>query len=313
MEVGFGALAASTIHKTAYRWYCIARRLRRETLERLQNWQPSLYAHVIGLLQHATGRVWKEDYFDRWTGRRDELTPPRRLLIDGTRTYAEYREYGAHFARYLIEHDLQPHHRVLEVGSGNGKNARALTDCLSPPGSYEGFDIVPEAVAWCQGNITRRFPHFRFRHEDLHSRTYHPLGRLRACAHLFPYASGSFDLVFLTSVFTHMFPAEIAHYLGEITRVLKPSGRCFASFYLLNEVSRPAAMSGQSAPAFRFAHGSPSCRIADPRWPEDAVAHDEELIRGFFDRHGFDVSSVTYGSWWRGCWNVQDMVWASKR
>src|SRR5262249_6440676 len=51
---------------------------------------------------------------------------------------------------------------------------------------------------------------------------------------VFPYADASFDFVFLTSVFTHMLPAEVAQYLREVRRVLRPAGRCPAAFFFLH-------------------------------------------------------------------------------
>lgn len=39
----------------------------------------------------------------------------------------------------------------------------------------------------------------------------------------------------LTSVFSHVPPAEIDAYLAEIRRVLARGGRCFITYYLLNE------------------------------------------------------------------------------
>src|SRR5262249_54735757 len=167
-----------------------------------------------------SGRALKEDVIDRWTSARDELTPPRRLLFDGTRSYAEFHALGAELRRLLITHGLLPHHHVLEVGSGNGKNARALTSYLRD-GRYEGFDIVARGVDWCRANITPRFGQFRFQHADVYNRTYNPAARCQASDYRFPYADNSFDFAFLSSVFTHMLPGDLRTYVGEIGRVLK--------------------------------------------------------------------------------------------
>jgi ubiquinone/menaquinone biosynthesis C-methylase UbiE len=43
---------------------------------------------------------------------------------------------------------------------------------------------------------------------------------------IFPYASSSFNLVFLTSVFTHIFDSQIDNHLREIARVLKSGATC---------------------------------------------------------------------------------------
>jgi SAM-dependent methyltransferase len=259
----------------------------------------------------VSGRALKEDWIDRWTGARDELTPPRRLLFDGTRSYAEFHRLGNELRRLLIAHGLLPHHHVLEVGSGNGKNARALTNYLGA-GRYEGFDIVARGVAWCQAHITPRFPPFHFQHADIYNRTYNPTAKCRASTFHFPYPDNSSDFVFLTSVFTHMLPEDLGNYVAEIGRVLKPNGKCFASFFLLTADSlhgMDTPETGRRFPCEQDAH----CRVADPDWPEDAVAYDESFVRGLFEKAGLGIEEVVHGSWWRGEANSQDHVWAAKR
>lgn len=44
----------------------------------------------------------------------------------------------------------------------------------------------------------------------------------------------AFDAVVLWSVFTHLYPDTIEHYLHEIHRALKPGGRLGAPFFVLD-------------------------------------------------------------------------------
>ena len=44
---------------------------------------------------------------------------------------------------------------------------------------------------------------------------------------------GGRDVAFLTSVFTHMLPEDVEHYLDELARVLKPGGRTLITWFLL--------------------------------------------------------------------------------
>jgi SAM-dependent methyltransferase len=287
-------------------------RSKRVVSDGLRSRWPRLFAALKHSAHLATGRIFQEDILDLWTGRRDPLTPPARLLFDGSKSYAEFVRWGDEFVRHLIDRGLQPDHRVLEIGSGNGKNARALTRWLEPPGSYDGIEIVPAGVAWCRDHITPRFPHFCFHHADVCNRTYHPAGRTRASCYWFPFPDRSFDLVFLTSVFTHMLSEDMANYVAEIARVLKPTGRCFASFYLITAESTPAIDSSRSVPNFRHPLG-PACRVADRDWPEDAVAHDEKAIRALFALHGLKINDpIEYGGWRNGLSHSQDMVWSTK-
>jgi len=110
----------------------------------------------------------------------------------------------------LTSRGLRPEHRVLDIGSGIGNLALGLTGYLQ--GGYDGVEIHPEAVAWCQRAITPRYPAFRFHRVDVASRAYNPAGVARASDYRFPFADRTFDFVFLSSVFTHMFPSDVEHY-----------------------------------------------------------------------------------------------------
>jgi SAM-dependent methyltransferase len=284
----------------------------RTCAEQLHVYTPALSRILRESMFVATGRAFKEDYLDRWTGQRDTLTPPLRLLFDGTRSYAEYQRLGDGFRDFLVGLGLQPHHHVLEVGSGNGKNARALAPYLTT-GRYEGFEIVPAGVAWCQRHITSRHPHVRFQHANVYNRTYHPTGRTPARLYRFPYADDTFEFVVLTSVFTHMLPADLENYIREIARVLKPGGTCLASLFLLTDTARQSMAAGRSGRAFPFAY-DPYCRVADRDWPEDAVAYDEEFVRQLFARSGLAFDQPIVRGAWSSCNepNGQDCVLAVK-
>ena len=188
-----------------------------------------------------------------------------------------------------------------------------LTEYLTAKGSYEGFDIVPEAIRWCRRAIGRRHPNFGFKVADLYNKTYNPGGRYHAHEFPFPYPDGSFDFVILTSVFTHLLPRDTDHYLAEISRVLVPGGRMFGTFFLLNEESLRLIAGGKSERA--FAHELPDCRVDNLHVPEDAVAYDEAFILGLVARHGLSIPGpIRYGKWCgRTPWtSFQDIVVAVK-
>jgi SAM-dependent methyltransferase len=234
------------------------------------------------------------DLADRATGKRDGMTPPRRLDWDPD---GRFDRVGQEFLRHFVEiGGLKPHHRVLDVGCGAGRMARPLTAYLHPGGSYEGFDMLRNKVRWCQSHIGRRFPSFRFTWVDLRNREYAPHGRIDPAGFRFPYGDGEFDFVFLTSVFTHMLPVEVERYLLEISRVLKPGGRCFATFFLLNGESRKLCAAGGGV--FRFDHALEGCAVVDPVVPEKAVAHEEELVQRLFRQAGLrGLPPLRYGRW----------------
>jgi SAM-dependent methyltransferase len=237
------------------------------------------------------------DGVDRALGRTDPLVPPTRLMFDGPRSPWAFRANGYEFLRHFIElGGLRPEHRVLDVGSGIGRKVLPLTAYLSERGGYEGFDINPVGVRWCQERVTPRYPNFRFQLADVHNRHYNPGGRYRAAEYRFPYDDATFDFVFLGSVFTHMVPDEVANYLGQIARVLRPGGRCLATFFLLDEEARRGLAAGRSA--YDFAHGRDGWAVVDPGNPEFAVAYDEARALELIDASGLRlVPPIHHGTW----------------
>jgi SAM-dependent methyltransferase len=167
---------------------------------------------------------------------------------------------------------------------------------MSRQGRYDGFDIVADGIAWCRERISRRFPHFRFRLVDVRNRYYNPHGGVEAAEYVFPYPDGFFDVAVLASVFTHLTPPDAARYVAEVARVLRPGGRCLATFFLLNEESRRLSAAGVAHRHFPCERDGMA--TVNPDCPERAVAHDEEQVRRLLGQHGLRVNEpVRYGSW----------------
>ena len=229
-----------------------------------------------------------------WLGKRDPLLPPRSKMYIGG---GDFSAIGEEFRQFFIDLcDLKPHQSVLDVGCGVGRIAVPLTAYLKSPGSYEGFDPVPEAIQWCRRYITTRFPGFRFRQVDVRNGFYHPTGRGQARHFTFPYAGEQFDLVMLVGVFTHMSTIEVDHYLSEIQRVLRPGGRVFTTFFLLDEVS--GSLMSESASAYNFQYKLDGRYTFDPTDPNRGTAHDAAEILSLFEKNKLSLSlPVQYGDW----------------
>jgi ubiquinone/menaquinone biosynthesis C-methylase UbiE len=218
------------------------------------------------------------DVTDRLLGRSDRLTPPRRLQFVGD---SDFRATGEHLLRRLRElAQLQPSDQVLDIGCGIGRMARVLAPELRPPGSYDGFDIVPAGISWCQEHYTATPAAFRFRLADVHNSAYNPNGRLSAADYRFPYPDRSFDLALATSVFTHLRADAADRYLAETARVLRPGGRLFATWFLLGG----DGMGGRGG--FEFAYRDGAAWVADVSNPEAAVAYREQWVRTRIAAHG---------------------------
>ena len=223
------------------------------------------------------------------------LVPPRRLSFVGA---GDFTAIGLEFLRYFQDlGELRPTDHVLDVGCGIGRMALPLTGYLSREhGRYEGFDVVRHGIAWCQNNVTPRFPNFRFQHADIFNREYNSRGRIAGVDFEFPFPAQSFDFVILTSVFTHMLPDEANHYIAEISRVLKPGGRCFATWFLLNDESERLIDAGRSS--IRLPYRLDGCRVASLAVPEDAIAHPETDVIASYRGNDLDVRRpLSYGSW----------------
>ncbi len=238
--------------------------------------------------------------------RRDALLPPAHLRIYYYRTGDPVAFAGGSARAEVLSHGLAPHHRVLDVGSGIGNLALGLNDFLTA--SYDGLEIYPEAVEWCRRAITPRYPTFRFHRADVASGAYNPTGTTTAASYQFPFKNRAFDFVMLGSVFTHMLPDEVAHYLREIARVLEPGGVAVVSWFLLDEESRPSVAGGQSFMSFGVPHSSGVCLLHDAAVPEAAVAFEEAFALNAIAAAGLRVRDRRRGAWATGRADDQDVL-----
>jgi len=235
------------------------------------------------------------DFLDLITGKRDNTIPPKGLIFTGP---GDFKKIGEHYLTIFIEHcNLKPEHRVLDVGSGIGRIAVPLTKYLDSRGSYEGFDIVKKGIDWCNKHIKKEFPNFKFMHVDLKNDLYNLKTIQAAKNFVFPYKDNDFDLVVLTSVFTHMMPEDVENYTKEIYRVLKIGGKCLVTFFILNSKSKKY-MGSNSGLNFKnnFGHYS----LLDNKVKEANVAYREEYLFNMINQFKFTIDKVLYGFWSTG-------------
>jgi SAM-dependent methyltransferase len=212
---------------------------------------------------------------------------------------------AAHLAAYERYCPLRAGHDVLEVGCGVGRDAIPLTRVLGDTGSYVGVDVSGPSIAWCQEHITARHPNFTFVHLDIHSEFYNPKGAMAGDEIALPVASSSVDRIILQSVFTHMFEADITHFLREFHRVLRPDGRVFASFFVLGEESMRLATETPDVLKFTHVHGD-GCRVNDLGYPEAAVGYTPDVLARMVRRGGFTLAEPVRAGSWCGRTGVED-------
>ena len=254
-----------------------------------------LAKHIPDFLKPTLRNIYcyPNDMLDRWKTR-NGMIPPKSMIFIGD---GDFEQTGREFKKYFIElANLQPNSCVLDVGCGIGRMAIPLTDYLSAEGEYWGFDIVKKGIVWCKNRISSRFGNFHFLHSDIYNKRYNPKGKMRARDFRFPFNDGTYDLVFLTSVFTHMLPPDLENYLSEISRVLKAEGKCLITFFLMNEESENLVRSGRSK--LDFKHKMQDCLTISEDDPERAIAYGEEFVLELFEKHGLRIAGpIRYGSW----------------
>jgi SAM-dependent methyltransferase len=239
------------------------------------------------------------DFAERILGWHDPFVPPLRLRLRygpflDPRAFTLSAERNLAGLRALC--NLLPTARVLDIGCGCGRNAVAFVRYLEHPGTHDGFDTAKEPVEWCQSHIESRVPNFHFRYTDTFNQRYNPAGKIRATEFTFPYESEHFDFAFACSIYPHLLPNEVANFVTETARVLRPGGLSCATFCLLNERSFPFVAAGKSWPPLLQSFGD--CRVRDTDDLSSFIAHPETFVRMCYSRSGLRVvGPVRYGPW----------------
>jgi ubiquinone/menaquinone biosynthesis C-methylase UbiE len=250
------------------------------------------------------------DAYEYATGKRQKGVPPRGKIFIG---HGDYVKQGEKFLNYFRElAGLQPNHAVLDIGCGIGRMAVPLTRFLNEQGTYDGFDIVKSGIDWCNKHISSQHPNFRFQYTGLYNQLYNTSDKSDARSFIFPYENAKFDFVFLTSVFTHMMPAEVEHYINEIGRVMKPGATCLMSFFIINCVSEDLMF--KKPTHMNFPINKEFYRLHSAQVDTANVAYDEEWLLEKLENAGLKMESIQYGQWCGrdSYFDYQDLVICSK-
>ena len=176
---------------------------------------------------------------------------------------------------------------VAEIGCGCGRIAHFVAPMLEPSagGAYDGFDTWQAGIEWAAANISPLYPHARFHHLGTPGETGYDADR----AYRLALPDDSQHVVLAVSLFTHLRRAAAEGYTREISRVLRPGGRAYVTFFASKGRFREIQ---PWAPCDEDEYG---VYFAKPEF-EDAFV-DEARARAMFERDGLRVLGVKYGHW----------------
>ncbi|KKM73870.1 hypothetical protein LCGC14_1406080 [marine sediment metagenome] len=205
--------------------------------------------------------------------------PPLRLRQQ-VGDLSDFEGSSSEYVAYLkLLCNLKSGDSLLDIGCGCGliladtSGIGGLLECIKP-GSYAGMDINRDAVSWCERHL--QGPRCLFIQLPF-------LDGKRL-----PGTDCSVDVVLAKSLFTHLLKEETISYLEEIKRLLKPGGRCLATFFLQDDKEFIGKYT------FRYRHKNVSYeRDAKPRL---AVAYEMNYLSKLIKRLGFS-HEVWYGTW----------------
>lgn len=235
------------------------------------------------------------DLRDKLLGKRHKYVPPRGFIYTGSPASAEdYLKQGKHQLDLLINTiNLKPNNSVLDIGSGIGRTAIALTEYLDKNGMYEGFDVVELGVKWCQSKINKDFKNFNFKYVPIFNDLYNN-SKLEANRFTFPYDDAYFDSIFSFSVFTHMQIDEIQNYFHEISRVLKPEGKVFSTFFLYNSTNADYISTKK---AFSFPVQKEGYKLMNDQVKSGNIAIHEDKLKNMLKESGLMLCESIDGFW----------------
>ena len=187
--------------------------------------------------------------------------------------------------------NLSPSSRVLEIGCGCGRTAIVLNKTLTN-GHYTGMDIHKGSIDSCLKNKVFNKETFDFHHLDVQNNEYNSGGLNSAKDFDFPYDSGSFDIIFMVSVFTHMLTDDVKNYIKEIARMTSPGGTCMVTTFILDSDKEMYRM--------KFPHKDQEHFYYNQNLPEEAIAYTLGFFEHQFGSHNMSLKGEPSWGSWRG-------------
>jgi len=197
--------------------------------------------------------------------------------------------------------NLSKNDNILEIGCGIGRDAIPLTEFLDKKAKYYGVDIIKDSIDWCTNNITKNYDNFKFIHYNIKDQLHNPSGTDKTTNIKLNIENNSIDKIIAWSVFTHMYPKDIEHYLKEFNRILKNDGELYLTCFIFSdEILKKTLETNLTIFNLTFQHPlSEDIRINDVNYPLGAIAFTKEYITNLVSKCGFrfKYSKILNGSW----------------
>jgi ubiquinone/menaquinone biosynthesis C-methylase UbiE len=91
-----------------------------------------------------------------------------------------------------------------------------------------------------------------------------------------------------------MLPADVENYFKEISRVLKPEGICFVTFFISTDSLNERTKLNEK---FRFDYDKGNHFLMDEKVPEANVAYKLDYLQEIIRNYGFEIKSMHLGYW----------------
>jgi SAM-dependent methyltransferase len=225
---------------------------------------------------------------------RAELPLPVVLGVDPSQA-AEYHAAGDAIVEDLMELcRLRADSAVLDVASADARLATGLWR-NGHSGAYLGLEIARPYIHWSSTHITPATEgRMEFFHLDLRS-PFNPDGKIDVEEMELPVADSMVDVGVALSAFTHMLPAEVMRYLGELARVVKPGGRILTNFFVADETWEAGVLTGRgTALPYELA---PGVHAQQPGGSSGPVAYSPAWLHAVAAVAGLRVHAVRLGRW----------------
>jgi SAM-dependent methyltransferase len=157
---------------------------------------------------------------------------------------------------------------VLDVGCGV-RFTQAIINRDIPVKSYAGVDVNRPLIEYLRREVDD--PRFSFLYWDAQNARYNPEGARMTPESSWP-VEGTFDVIWLFSVFTHLDPSDADALLAILRRHVRPGGALFFSAFLDDTID--------------------SFEDRLPDYPLSQPCYSERYLRKLVEANGWRVSSV---------------------